>query len=281
MAARSDLKVKEFIVETDPTKLADKWAEWIDNLEYNFKYFTIEDAETKKAAMMVYGEESLRKIHNNLPDRSSDDVFVNAKTKLIKYFSSKKNIDYLIYQFREILKGDNESFLTFVDRLREVAKHCEFPDKDKKMKRQIIQKTSNRKVRQKALEKRLTSDEILNIGLTDETAKRQARDMKKATGNDMNSVNKISNRKFDRKRTVTGKNDNFNCQRCGKRYGPKECPAWQKTCSSCGKMSHSQLMCKSKKRADGKFTPKPKPAENRRDHRKKVDESHQSSSDHE
>ena len=100
MAARPDLRVKEFIVETDPTKLADRWAEWIDNLEYNFKYFKIEDAEAKKAALMVYGGESLRKIHNNLPAPSSSDVFVKAKTKLTKCFSPKKNIDYLIYQIQ-------------------------------------------------------------------------------------------------------------------------------------------------------------------------------------
>ena len=168
---------------------------------------------------MVYGGESLGKIHDNLPDLSNGDVFVKAKIKLTKYFSPNKNIDYLIYQFREMVQGDNEPFLTFVNRLREVAKHCEFPDMDKEVKRQIIQKTSNRKVRQKALEKELTYDEILNIRLTDETAQRQARDMEKAIGNDMNSVNKISNKKFDRKRTVTRKNEKFNCQRCGKVMG--------------------------------------------------------------
>ena len=118
--------------------MADKWAEWIDNLEYNFKYFKIEDAEAKKkAALMVYGGESLRKIHNNLPDPSSGDVFIKAKAELTKNFSPKKNIDYLIYQFREIVQGDNEPFLTFVNRLRQVAKHCEFPDMDKEVKRQI------------------------------------------------------------------------------------------------------------------------------------------------
>ena len=222
MAARPDLKVKEFNVETDPTKLADKWAKWIENLDYNFKYFKIEDAEAKKAALIVYGEESLRKIHNNLPDPSSGDVFVKAKTKLTEYLSSNKNIDYLIYQFREIVQGNNEPFLTFVNRLREVAKHCEFPD-GQRVKKQIIQKTTNRKVRQKALEKELTYDEILNIGLADETAKRQTRNMEKAIGNNMNSVDKVSNRNFDRKRTVTRENENFNCQKCGKSHGPKEC----------------------------------------------------------
>ena len=188
MAARLDLKVKEFNVETDPTKLADKWADWIDNLEYNFKYIKIEDAEAKKAALMVYGGQSLIKIHNNLTDPSSCNVFVKAKTKLTKYFSPKKNIDYLIYQFGEIVQGDNEPFLTFVNRLREVAKHCEFPDMNKEVKRQIIQKTANGKARQKALGKELTYDEILNIGFADETAKRQAKDMEKTVGNDMNST---------------------------------------------------------------------------------------------
>ena len=118
--------------------MADKWAEWIDNLEYNLKYFEIEDAEAKKATLMVYGAESLRKIHNNLPDPSSGDVFVKTETKLTKYFSPKKNIDHLIYQFREIVQDDNEPFLPFVNCLREVAKHCEFPDMDKEVKRQTI-----------------------------------------------------------------------------------------------------------------------------------------------
>ena len=105
--------------------------------------------------------------------------------------------------------------------------------------------------------------------------------MEKATGDDTNSVNKVSNRKFGRKRTVTRKTGPFNCQRCGKSHGPKEHPASQKSCSSCGKMNHFQLMSESKKRADGKFTPKGKPAESRRAPVKKVDESHQSSSDDE
>ena len=96
--------------------------------------------------------------------------------------------------------------------------------------------------------------------------------MEKAIGNDKNSVNKVSTRKFDRQRTVTRKNENFNSQRCRTSNGRKECPVWQKTSSTCGKMNHFQLMCQSKKRVDGKFTPKPKPAEDRRDHVKKVDE---------
>ena len=57
---------------------------------------------------------------------------------------------------REVLfSSDHEPFLTFVNHLKEVAKHCEFPDLDKEVKRQISQKTCTGRVRQKALEKNL------------------------------------------------------------------------------------------------------------------------------
>ena len=101
--------------------------------------------------------------------------------------------------------------------------------------------------------------------------------MEKAIGNDKNSISKVSNRKFDRQRTVTRKSENFIVLRVLRvvetSHGPKECPVWQKTCSTCGKINHFQLMCKSKKRVNGKFTPEPKLAEDRRNHVKKVDES--------
>ena len=37
-----------------------------------------------------------------------------------------------IYQFREVVQGDQEPFLTMVNRLREIGKHCNFDDLDKK-----------------------------------------------------------------------------------------------------------------------------------------------------
>ena len=39
----------------------------------------IEDAEAEKSGLMVNGGESLRKLHNNLPDPSSGDVFVKER----------------------------------------------------------------------------------------------------------------------------------------------------------------------------------------------------------
>ena len=63
---------------------------------------------------MIYGGDSLGKIHSNLPDPSSGDVFVKAKTKQTQCFSPKKNIDCFIYQCREIVQGDNKPFLTLL-----------------------------------------------------------------------------------------------------------------------------------------------------------------------
>ena len=98
---------------------------------------------------MIYGGQALRKIHNNLPDPETGDEYEKAKENLTKYFAPTKNVDFLVYQFREVVQGETEPFITFVNRLREIGKHCNFDDVDKEVKRQIIQKTNNRKVRQK------------------------------------------------------------------------------------------------------------------------------------
>ena len=145
---------------------------WIENLEFNFTFFKVTDAKNKKAARMIYGGQALRKIHNNLPDPENGNDYENAKSKLTAYFAPKKNVDFLIYQFREVVQDEHEPFLTFVNRLREIGKHCNFDDLDIEVKRQTIQKTSNRKVRQKALEKELSYDEIIRIGIADETKKK-------------------------------------------------------------------------------------------------------------
>ena len=36
-----------------------------------------------------------------------------------------------------------------------------------------------------------------------------------------------------------------NCQKCGTKYMIRECPAFGKTCLSCGKMNHFKRCCKS------------------------------------
>lgn len=167
-------------------------------------------------------------------------------------------MDFLIYHFGEIVQGEHEPFLTFVNRLGEIGKHCNFDNLDTEVKRQIIQKTSNRAVRQKALEKKLSYDEIIRIGIADETTKRQVKEMEKTDHGDYGNVNKVtlqSRPGTDRPTTHEGKNSSkiFDCTRCGRKHKARNCPALGKISYGCGKLNHLQFVCKSKKKGqDGK-----------------------------
>ena len=98
LMAVPDLKCKEFQVDGDPTTVSERWEEWIENLEFNCTFFKVTDAKNKKAALMIYDWQALRKIHNNLPDPENGNNYEKAKSKLTAYFAPKKNMDFLIYQ---------------------------------------------------------------------------------------------------------------------------------------------------------------------------------------
>ena len=141
-----------------------------------------------------------------------------------------------------------------VNRLREIGKHCNLEDLDTEVKWQIIQKTSNRKVRQKALEKELSYDEIIRIGIADETTKRQAKETEKAVAGDSGNVNKVTSQAPGTSGPNRNRNnaDIFYCNRCGRTHTARNCPTWGKTCHGCGKLNHLQSICNSSKQRQGR-----------------------------
>ena len=93
--------------------------------------------------------QALRKIHNNLPDPENGNDYEKAKSKLTAYFAPKKNVDFLIYQFREVVQDEHEPFLTFVNRLREIGKHCNFDDLDTEVKCKLFRRPVTEKLDKK------------------------------------------------------------------------------------------------------------------------------------
>lgn len=39
----------------------------------------------------------------------------------------------------------------------------------------------------------------------------------------------------------------FQCRRCNKKHGPRECPAFRKKCNRCGKLNHFEAACRLKR----------------------------------
>lgn len=52
----------------------------------------------------------------------------------------------------------------------------------------------------------------------------------------------------DSKSKTTDK-DTFTCKRCGEKYKPRQCPAYEKICAKCKRKNHYARMCLSKKKS--------------------------------
>ena len=59
--------------------------------------------------------------------------------KLDGYFSMKKNVDYVVFQFRQAVQKAGETVDLFATRLRKQAAHCKFSDLERELKSGITQ----------------------------------------------------------------------------------------------------------------------------------------------
>ena len=90
-----------------------------------------------KALLLHYGGSDLSDIYYTL--QSEDDIeFKLVKVKLDAYFEPKVNVIFEAYTFRQLSQDDDESIDKFVTRLREAAGRCNFHEKDREIKDQIV-----------------------------------------------------------------------------------------------------------------------------------------------
>ena len=82
---------------------------------------------------------------------------------------------------------------TFYNHLRSLASNCGFTDNDKEIKSQVIQSCVSSKVRQKALQDKLTLEQLLDHARADELSKTQTTEIEKVDNiNTMTKRNKTS-----------------------------------------------------------------------------------------
>lgn len=98
------------------------------------------DARTKALLLHLAGE----RVHDNNDTLAEDaDEYTDVMKKLTDHFAPKRNIQYEVYIFRKAAQLPGESLDVYTTRLRMLAKHCEFTDKDNEIKSQIIQSCVN------------------------------------------------------------------------------------------------------------------------------------------
>ncbi len=116
-----------------------------------------------------------------------------------------------------------------MQRLRMLARYCEFEDEKDHILDQLIDKGENSSLKKKLLEdKEMSLDKALELARVMETVESQMREFQKEPM--INAVSTRGNR----------------CGNCGLDHKSRNCSAMGKTCHSCGMSGHFSRCCKKK-----------------------------------
>ena len=154
-----------------------RWERWIQRLG---NYLIVKDVQNdarQRAMLLHYAGEDVFDLAESV-GVIPEDKFKDVKDKLTKYFAPKRNIEFEVFTFRQAQQKNEESLDQFHAKLQQLAKNCEFANKDREIKSQVIQKCLLQKVRDKGLcESGFTLEQLLTYGRTVESTKQQSKAM--------------------------------------------------------------------------------------------------------
>ena len=236
------------------------------SLEYYMTASNIQDGARKKAVLLHLAGNKVQDIFHTLPEPGED--YTGALAALNAYFKPKRNIPFERHQFRQATQMPGEGIDSFVTKLRQLAKTCEFDNDEDAIRDQVIDKCLSGRLRRRLLrENSLTLDSLLQISKAFESAEAQASQMELTPASPPHSVNALSHQNNHKKkwqkfssgkpRAATNKNARnveekpqseivcFCCGLAGHKARDPNCPALGKKCNKCGKENHFGRVCKS------------------------------------
>ena len=169
------------------------------------------------------------------------------------------NPDGTCIKLEKMCQNEAESVAQYHVRLRLQVAKCGFLDPDDVIRSKILHTMRDKKLRQEAMMKRYTLQQLPAHAANKEDVDHQAQHMEKTLPSvppARNQVNRVYQKRHQKpkdklkpKTTHDDKKSN-SWQFCGLDHkGPRsQCPASGKTCGCCSKKSHFARMCKSKKK---------------------------------
>eukprot|EP00794_Sanderia_malayensis_P021364 gene21364-23444_t len=266
MATRMEskhLQVRPFVSTDSGISTGQAWEEWLEEIEREFRYFKIRDAQDKKDAMIIYGGRELARLEKSLPNptpvEAEDelDAYEKLKRKLNDYYLPKKNKHHARYLFLRMKPQHGEGTASYAVRLREKASECDFGSTcEDRILEHLVQTIENQSLVQRTISKKWNLGQFLKEASEMEDTTMQLREMRNATGEQQVAL--VKARASRRGKPTKGKTqvpwkirkEQKQCGYCGLTHEEGQCPAFGKKCRKCQKMNHFAAVCKS--RADGR-----------------------------
>lgn len=239
------------------------WPQW-QRFKLSFRNFVLAAgleriSETRKAAILIncVGHEA-QELYFNVLKVEGKDKLEEVIEVFDDYFKPKQNEIINRYNLNKRNQEEGETFDAFYTAIRKLAENCNFGDqKEKILRDKIVIGVREQRIQQKLLEiKDLTLEKAIDICRSAELSREFVKTLNNPevhavqTGRAAQQSNKakyFSNHKKTMSQNVNmeGRYNRwfYNCKKCNTEHGPKQCPAYGKTCSSCNRLNHFSVGC--------------------------------------
>ena len=246
-----------------------QWKKWVSRLNTFFIAHGIESSERKKAVLLLYAGEAVNDIYDAIPQveknpEEGEDVYVKAKAVLSAKFTINVNTDFEINKFRNCKQKPMQTLDQYYSELCKLASTCEFDDRDKEIKVQVIQHCMSGRVRRKALRESITLKQIIDFARSIDLSEKQASTIENKHSDGINLISqhksqpRAKHMSHTHQTRHTQRQHAVMCRNCGLEYPhvDRPCPAKGKTCNLCHKENHFAKVCRS---SSNKHQSKPRP----------------------
>ena len=178
--------------------------------------------------------------------------------KFDDYFTPKQHFSELTarYKFNGTVQGTSESLDSFITKLRNIAKDCDFGDqKDQLIRDRIVFGVKEDGLREKLFRKeKLDLESAVKICQAHEATQKGMQALREENIHVVRQAQKYRSDRSKQKVRSDIKNEaqvskKKECRYCGERHpwSKSKCPAYGKKCTGCGKLNHFQKVCQSSK----------------------------------
>ena len=236
----------EFDVRNDPETVYARFIKYAKRFKNNhLKAYNITDEDQQRSLFLDSIGEATLDIFEQLDNTGTD--LDGAITALRNKFKESQNRLFNIHKFRSIKQGNDETWDSFIAKLRAEGDHCDFPAGwlDTEILMAMIENGKSKRVRRKLLQDQLTLAEALKYARGLESADQHAIKVENQTTTEVTVKQEINKTAVDKYRAKL-------CFNCGKHWlhqgGQRKCPAFGKQCTRCGKRNHFAKCCKKQSR---------------------------------
>ena len=244
---------------SDPSETARNWSAWLQQFHL---YMTTTEKNKKNEEVQVatllrilgsQGQELFRTFDISQENQKKISEVIAAFTE---YFTPRVKEEFERYKFYSRTQKPGESFDCFFNTIQSLISTCNFhvQERDKALRDRIVIGISAETVREELLnvDGELDLSRAVQICRRAQATKSYMDQMSKQE--EINALSKqyISTAQRKNNRTIASGATNMlvkDCKYCGRSHGRRQCPAYGKTCSSCGRKNHFQAVCMSTDRS--------------------------------